>query len=43
MEVHNFKTAQHIYKQIIDVSSTTNELKDGTKFGGITSQGFDAT
>jgi len=35
--------AQHIDKEIIDVSSRINVIKDGTKLGGITPQGFDAT
>jgi len=32
----NFETAQHINKEIIDVSSVINVLKDGTKLVGIT-------
>jgi len=34
---------QHIDKQLTDISSTVNALKDGTKLGDITPQGFDAT
>jgi len=32
--------AQHIDKQITDVLSTINALKDGTKLGSIAPQGF---
>ena len=38
----NFETAQHIDKQITDVSSTINVLQNGTKLGAITLQGFHA-
>jgi len=39
-EACNFETAQHINKQITDVSSTTNALKHDTKLGSITPTGF---
>jgi len=42
-EARNFKTAQHTNKQIKDASSKMNALQNGTKLGGITAQGFDAT
>jgi len=41
-EVCNFETAQHIDKQITDVSSMINVLKNGTKLGVITPRGFNA-
>jgi len=39
----NFEAAQHIDKQITDVSSTISAIQNGTKFEGITPGGFDAT
>jgi len=42
-EIHNFEMARHIDKQIADLSSAINGLKDGTKFGGIPPTSFDAT
>jgi len=42
-EARNFETAQHINKQITDVSSTINALRRDTKLGGITPRGFSAT
>ena len=42
-ETRNFEMAQHIDKRITVVSSTINALKYGTKLGGITPCGFDAT
>jgi len=42
-EARNFKTAQHINKQMTDVSSMINALKYDGKLGGITPWGFDAT
>jgi len=43
MEVHNFEMAQHIKKRITGASFTISALKHGTKLGGITRMGFDAT
>jgi len=47
--MHNFGTAQHINKQITDISSTinalqnVNALQNGTKLGTISPRSFDAT
>jgi len=41
--VHNFEIVKHIDKQITDLSSTINALKDSTKLWGITPWSFDTT
>jgi len=42
-EAHDFETAQHIDKQITDVSSTINALQNVTKLEATTPRSFDAT
>jgi len=43
LEAYNFETAQHIDKQISDLSSSINALQNGNKLGATTPRGFSAT
>jgi len=43
LEAHNFEMAQHIDKQISDLSSRINVLQNGIKLGAITPRDFSAT